>query len=166
MLDVRGKEECLRGVIAVPKAKQVKSQKRQQATYPDRKISETFLDFAAPLLATMPDDVTEASVEKVLSIAFAVWNGIVLDGVNASEYYMTKVREQAARDTVLKALVAELADRKRTLFRDDQRLIGEYKVTHKHGQLNLWAEARDPYSIPRTEGTGPKKQEHSRDSGS
>jgi len=87
---------CLRSAIAVPKAEQVKSNKRQQATYPDRKISETFLDFAAPLLATMPDDATEARVEKVLSIAFAVWNGIVLDGVNGNESYMTKVREQAS----------------------------------------------------------------------
>jgi len=135
----------------------VKSNKRQQATYPDRKISETFLDFAAPLLATMPDDATEARVEKVLSIAFAVWNGIVLDGVNANEDHMIKVREQVARYPVLKALVAELADRKHTLFRDDQRLIGEYKVTRKHGELNLWAEARDPYSIPRTQGPGRDK---------
>lgn len=143
----------------------MKPQKRQQATYPDRKISETFLDFAAPLLVTMPEDATEASIEKVLSIAFVVWNGIVLDGVNGNDYYMTKVTEQASGHPASKAVVVQLAERKRTLFRDDQRLIGNYKVTRKHGELNLWAEARDPYSIPQPQGPGQKEKGRRRNAG-
>lgn len=35
-------------------------------------------------------------------------------------------------------------DRKRTLFGDDQRLMGEYKVFRKDGIMRLRADARDP----------------------
>ena len=125
---------------------------KKQATNPDRKVSETFLDFGAPLMATMPDNASEASVEKVLSIAFVVWNGTILDDVNGNNHYLTQLRKQAADDSVLQALLAQLVRRKRTLFADDERLIGNYKVTRKGGELNLWAEARDPHSIPRTRG--------------
>ncbi len=124
---------------------------KKQATYPNRKISETFLDFASPLTAIMPDDVTEASIEKVLAIAYVVWNGMVLDDIHGNDYYMAKLKEPMAVDPVLASLVTELAHRKRTLFADDQRLIGEYKVTRKRDELNLWTEARDPYSVPQTE---------------
>ena len=130
----------------------MKTTKKQQATYPNRKISETFLDFASPLMATMPDDASDASIEQALTIAFTVWNGVILDDVNGNGYYMARLKEQASHDPVLQALLKELVHRKRTLFADDQRLIGNYKVTRKHGELRLWAEARDPYSVPRTKG--------------
>lgn len=49
---------------------------------------------------------------------------------------------------IVASLVTQLIQRKRTLFKEDYRLIGDYKITRKGGQLNLWAEARDPYSLP------------------
>lgn len=138
----------------------MKSNKRQQTTYPDRKISETFLDFAAPLLAVMPDDATEASIEKTLTIAYVVWNGTVLDDINGNGYHMSQLKERMAHAPVLAALVRELASRKRTVFADDQRLIGEYKVTRKRGGLNLWAEAGDPHPARRTKGQSPRGEGH------
>lgn len=126
---------------------------KKQATYPNRKISETFLDFASPLTAMMPYDASEASIERVFAIALAVWNGIILDGVNGNGYYMARVQEQAPQDPVLQTLVTEFVHRKHTLFANDQRLIGDYKVTRNRDELRLWAEARDPYSAPRTTGT-------------
>jgi hypothetical protein len=125
---------------------------KNQATYPNRKISEAFLDFALPLTAIMPDDAPEASIEQALMIAFTVWNGVILDDVNGNGYYLARLKEQTSHDPILQALLGELMHRKRTVFADDQRLIGNYKVTRKHGKLNLWAEARDPYSVPRTDG--------------
>lgn len=138
----------------------MKSNKKQKATFPNRKISETFLDFASPLTSMMPQDVSEASIEKVLGIAFVVWNGTILDGINGNEHHMAGIREPMARDPVLSALVTELIHRKHTLFRDDQRLIGNYRVTRKRGELRLWAEARDPYSLPRTKGLASNSNEH------
>ncbi len=134
----------------------MKTNKRQQAAYPNRKISETFLDFASPLTAVMPDDASEATIQKVLTIAFVAWNGIILDDVNGNGYYMARLKEQASHDPVLQALLTELVHRKRTLFADDQRLIGNYRVTRKRGELRPWAEARDPYPLPQTKGLGRK----------
>jgi hypothetical protein len=125
---------------------------KKQTTYPNRKISEAFLDFASPLMAVMPDDASEASIEQALTIAFTVWNGVILDDVSGNNHYLTQLKKQAADNSALQALLAQLVHRKRTLFADDQRLVGNYKVTRKQGELRLWAEARDPHSVPRTEG--------------
>ena len=39
--------------------------------------------------------------------------------------------------------------RKRALFAKDQRLIGNWEVTRTEDGINLHADARDPYSLPR-----------------
>ncbi len=44
---------------------------------PSRKISETFLDFAAPLLSTIPRGAGKWQYENILKIAFVVWNAVV-----------------------------------------------------------------------------------------
>ena len=66
--------------------------------FPDRKISETFLHFAEPLLRGLGPDATDD----------------------------------------------QLIFRKHNLFGNDHRLVGEFKLTRKNGELNLRAEARDP----------------------
>jgi len=45
------------------------------------------------------------------------------------------------------ALIEQMITRKRDMFSDDNRLIGEYRVTQKKGEWRLWAEARDPSNI-------------------
>lgn len=104
---------------------------KKQATYSNRKISEAFLDFAFPLMTTMPDDASEPSIERVPSIAFVVWNGMLLDDANGNEHYMSRVGRQASGDPVLQALLRELVHRGRTFFADGQPLIGNYKVTRQ-----------------------------------
>lgn len=111
-----------------------------------RKISETFLAFVAPILATIADEAGEAAIESTLKIGFTVWNSMVYDEVNGNNAYVDRLRELMAGDPASKMLIGLLIHRKQELFADDLRLIGQYKVTHKHGQLNLWAEARDPHS--------------------
>ena len=114
----------------------------------DRKISETFLDFASPLVEMMPDDASTASIQRVLKIACAVWNAMIFEDVKGDDHYMLRLRELMANDPVLDVLATELIGRKRAIFSDDIRLIGDYRVTRKHGELRLWAEARDPHTIP------------------
>lgn len=46
-----------------------------------RKISEAFLDFGAPVPVTMPFDATEAAIEHALRTPFVVWNAVVLQAV-------------------------------------------------------------------------------------
>ena len=112
--------------------------------YSDRKISETFLDFASPLLDALGAKATKDQIEEVLKIAFTVWNSVVFDTVNGNTRYVAKLRELAAAESETRALVEQMISRKQTMFTDDHRLIGEYSVRHKNGEWRLRAEARDP----------------------
>ena len=125
------------------------SNNHQRTAYPNRKISETFLDFAAPILRMMPDNSCEKDIQTALKIAFTVWNAIVLADVNGNHHYLNQILTLTSEDPSSGLLVNQLIARKRALFGDDQRLIGEYKVTLKHGKMNLWAEAREPRSLHR-----------------
>ena len=71
----------------------------------------------------------------------------MFDHATGTQEYVTRVRETVGHNPAGVALVEGLIERKQTEFPDDHRLIGEYRVT-KIGseELNLWAEARDPYS--------------------
>jgi len=112
--------------------------------YSERKISETFLDFVAPLMAAAGAVATKGQVEQALKIAFTVWNSVVFDTKRGNTAYLTRIRQLTVNDPVSAALVEQMISRKRALFGDDLRLIGEYRLTQKNGEWRLWAEARDP----------------------
>jgi hypothetical protein len=109
-----------------------------------RKISETFLDFAAPLLAPLGAEATEHEMENALQIAFTVWNAVVYDAVNRSRRWVDQLRDLAGHDRHIRALVEQLVTRKQSLFGNDHRLIGEYQLHRRQGELRLRAEARQP----------------------
>jgi hypothetical protein len=46
-------------------------------------------------------------------------------------------------------LIEQMIARKRELFADDTRLIGNWKVTRMEDGVKLHADARDPHSLPR-----------------
>jgi hypothetical protein len=119
----------------------------QRPPFPERKISETFLDFASPLLDVLPHGVGKAEFESVLKIAFTVWNAVVYADVTGDEKHLETIRKLTAQDPdpIALPLIKQLIDRKRAVFGADHRLIGEYRVTAKWGGFNLWAEARTPY---------------------
>ena len=110
----------------------------------NRKISETFLDFAAPLLDPLGAEATEHEMENALKIAFTVWNAVVFDAVNRSSRWGDQVRDLAGHDPRVRALVEQLVARKQSLFGNDHRLIGEYRLYRHHGEIRLRAEARQP----------------------
>lgn len=112
--------------------------------YPDRKISDTFLQFAEPLLDAWGPNVTEAQMEQPLMIAWTVWNAVAYADVGEKGHMLDSVRTSMGHDPQLKVFVEALIDRKRTVFGDDHRLIGEYKLFRKDGEIRLRAEARDP----------------------
>ena len=111
---------------------------------PERKISETLLDFASPLLQDMPADASGKQIQEVLMIGCTVWNAVVLDSVRGGSKYLGMVMHQMKGTVLGSIMVSNLIDRKRRLFGDDHRLIGDYRATRKDGELRLWAEARDP----------------------
>ncbi len=114
--------------------------------HPDRKISENFLDFAAPLLGAIPQDAGEADFDAVLKVAFMVWNAVVYADTVDNQTFLSEMRELMAHDLLSLAAIEEMIRRKRELFGDDDRLIGEYTIAMEDGGFNLRAEARTPYS--------------------
>lgn len=121
---------------------------------PKKKISETFLRFAAPVLGTMPEGATPSEIENVLRVPHMIWNALVLDQASGTSDWLTRVRQSIADSPGGVAVIEDLIDRKRRLFADDNLLIGEFRVTRLGpGEINLWAEARNPYSAIAKQGT-------------
>lgn len=117
---------------------------RTRGKFSKRKISETFLDFAAPLLDPLGAEATEYEMENALKIAFTVWNAVVFDAVRRSSRWVDQVRDLAGHDPHVRALVEQLIARKQNLFGNDHRLVGEYQLYRHDGELRLRAEARQP----------------------
>jgi len=122
--------------------------KKKKNKFPDKKISETFLKFASPIIDLLGNDPTQYQVESVLKIAFTVWNSVVLDTVNGSSEYVSQIKILMKDDLMSSMLVDQMICRKHDMFSDDNRMIGEYKLTKKNNEWRLRAEARDPYLSP------------------
>jgi hypothetical protein len=114
---------------------------------PDTKISEAFLDFAEPLLEKEGAPPTAQELEKVLELASTIWNAVVLDTAHGNTDWVTKARIQIAGHPPLEAIVEQMIVRKQSLFGDDLRLVGEFKLLGKEGEWRLRVEARDPMTL-------------------
>jgi hypothetical protein len=121
--------------------------KKRHLKLPNRKISETFLEFSSPLLDSMGQAATRDQVEKVLQITYSVWNSIVLDTVRGGEKNISMLRETIKADPMASSMIEQLISRKLELYTDDLRLIGEFTITQKRGMWCLRADARDPSTI-------------------
>jgi hypothetical protein len=113
--------------------------------FPDRKISETFLDFAAPFLTGIPKNGAKWEYESVLKIAFVVWNAVVYADATNDNTYLSEMWRLVETEMNSRLIFESMIARKRELFGNDHRLVGEYKVTMERGGLRLWAEARTPH---------------------
>ena len=51
------------------------------SAYPDRKISETFLHFAEPLLHDLTSETPEQRAQIALNLSFAAWNAVIFADV-------------------------------------------------------------------------------------
>ena len=116
---------------------------------PVRKISETFLRFAAPILHDLPSEAPEDRAREALQVSFTAWNAVVFADVLNDHRYLNEIRRLTADKPESALLLEQLIARKRALFADDERLIGSWEVTRTEDGINLHAEARDPHSLPR-----------------
>jgi hypothetical protein len=117
---------------------------RSKAAFPDRKISETFMEFAEPLIGSGDEVPTKEQLETILKVAFTVWNSVVLDTVNGNSHYVDELRRYLAGHVMPAALVEQMISRKKALYCNDHRMIGEFRISKKDGECRLWAEARKP----------------------
>jgi len=121
----------------------------RRAAYPNRKISETFLHFAAPLLDNLPSEAPEDRTQQALEVSFAAWNAVVFADVLNDHRHLDEIRRLTADKPETALLVEQLIARKRALFADDERMIGTWELTRTEDGINLRADARDPHSLQR-----------------
>lgn len=122
--------------------------KSARSAFPDRKISETFLSFAEPMLQELSTKGLVERVEKALMVAYTVWNAVVIADVLGDDRYLVDLRSRTGSDPGLNALVETLISRKRAFFGDDARMIGTYEVRGTADGYNVRADARDPHTLP------------------
>ena len=123
--------------------------RRTVRSVPDRKISETFLDFAEPLLHDLPSEALENRVHEALRVCYTAWNAVIFADVLNDHRHLIEIRRLTADRPEAALLVEQMISRKRALFANDPRLIGDWEVTKTEDGINLHADARDPYSLPR-----------------
>jgi len=118
---------------------------------PDRKISETIMDFAKPLLeqefGRKPPPVDKA--RPILGFAINVWNAHVMAmPAHGSRDYLRKLERVAWGPDAppqMRATLDMLAKRRRDLFADDFRLVGDWGLEpKKKGEFTFWCDARVP----------------------
>lgn len=120
--------------------------------FPNRKISETFLDFAAPLMQDLPGEAPVREIREVLKVAYTAWNAVIFADVLNNNRYIDWVRRLAANEAGPAMLIEQMIVRKREHFADDARLIGHWTVKRTEDGINLHADARDPHTVPRNPG--------------
>ena len=123
--------------------------KRTATRFPDRKISETFLQFAAPIIHDLPSEAPEHRAREALQVSFTVWNAVIFADVLNDHGHLDEIRRLTAGNPEVGLLVDQMIARKRALFADDERLIGDWEVTRTPEGINVRADARDPHSLPR-----------------
>jgi len=112
-----------------------------------QKISETILNFGQPLISQLGDDYGKREVEHCMRIVISAWNAVTLDEVQSTTKWTKSLLEHAdgaeggAKEVV--GIVRHLVHRKKSLFKNDLRGVGEYSVKVKRGEMVFRCEARD-----------------------
>jgi hypothetical protein len=78
-----------------------------------------------------------------------VWNAVIFADVLNDHGYLDQIRHLTAGNPETGLLVEQMIARKRKFFADDERMIGDWDVTRTEGGINIRADARDPFSLPR-----------------
>jgi hypothetical protein len=109
---------------------------------PNRKISETLLEFAEPLIDLHGDAPNKSELESVLGLACVIWNACVLDAWHGTTDNVDAMRKLLKENPDIVALMEYLIERKQKQYGDDFRAIMNEQVVEKNGELVVRAEAR------------------------
>ncbi|MDC0434778.1 hypothetical protein OAM69_03955 [bacterium] len=108
------------------------------------KISETLLLFGEPLLSQLDNDYGKEELEHCMRIVISAWNAVNLDEIQSTNKWTESLLEHARGGPVeLVDILSGLVHRKKTMFKDDLRGVGEHWVKLKRGEIVFSCEARD-----------------------
>lgn len=63
---------------------------------PTRKISETLMEFAEPLLERAPEHLSPQRLAHVLIVPITIWNAVILDDRGAMPGFLAQTRARVA----------------------------------------------------------------------
>jgi len=108
------------------------------------KISETIINFGQPLISQLGDDYGKQELEHCMRIIISAWNAVTLDEVQSTTTWTESLFDHAkgGPDEVV-GILRSLVHRKKTMFKDDLRGVGEHWVKMKRGEIVFGCEARD-----------------------
>jgi hypothetical protein len=108
-----------------------------------KKISETFLEFMAPSLEQMGMPPGERERDSLIKVCWSVWNAVIFADFSGRTDLLDKLLDPSLSRPATIVLIKTLIERKRSpRFRNDNLLLGEYKIKYVDGERRLWAEAR------------------------
>ena len=113
--------------------------------FPDRKISETLLDFAQPFARLIDKEMPLETVRQGFEFAVVIWNAFVIDGARGNNKYKDMIRAALGPSWKSDPLIRSLIQRRKTKFADDMRGISDFSVRFEGTEIVLRAEARSPY---------------------
>jgi hypothetical protein len=127
----------------------VAKQRAGGSKLPSRKISATIIDFGAPLLEQIDADQPPSVLRAAFQFVITVWNAYVMamPAWNAPQFLAQLEASLAtpSLDPTYLGVYRALAARRRELFADDPRAVGEWDVGFDaHGRLRLRCDARLP----------------------
>jgi hypothetical protein len=114
-----------------------------------KKISETLIQFASPMLDLVGTDAPPDTIRELFMTAVTVWNGVVWEQLGRGSHYVNDIRQRlhTADMPPMAAIVDELIERKRTRFSDTLVMISSHEIVYNSDQTEF---------IVRAEGRVPK----------
>jgi hypothetical protein len=92
------------------------------------KYSAVLLEFAEPLLATAPPNMSARQMQNALSIAATVWNAVLMDAQREGGTFVAELRERMRELPAVQPLVEILIRRREGLFAQHKWFVGSYNV--------------------------------------
>jgi hypothetical protein len=94
-----------------------------------RKVSEIFLDFAAPVLERAPKKLSRRKAKAMLDVLATIWNAVVVDEWNGSGDLVADLRRRlAVMPDAGATLVEPFVARKRAMFAEHKWAVGKVEV--------------------------------------
>lgn len=121
-----------------------------QAIGGGRKLSETILDFAGPLLDAGGGLADERTMRVLLGFAILVWNFVATEESRGTAGGAAALRAELGGGRIPADILAwgdQLVARKRGLFAGDLRMVGNWDVVRKRDLFDVQMETRVPEAL-------------------
>lgn len=115
-----------------------------------RKLSETLLEFAQPMLDADPEPLDERRMRMLLGFAINVWNVVVTEQTGDAPTPIAELRAEFVASGIPAELLEcfdLLSTRKRERFAADRRMVGNWTVRRTRDRLDIQMESRVPSSL-------------------